>query len=362
MCLADFYFFILVINMLNKGQYKQILEELDNCKRPIYFFHDDADGLCSFLQLYRYKKEGKGVCVKSQPKVDERFFKVVKEYQPDKIFILDLAILTEDFVDEFRKIPIIWVDHHGPAEIKGVKYFNPRTENKDDNVCVSELCYHVIENKDDLWIAATGIVGDWQLSEVTKEFSGKYPELLPKDTDKPEKALFDTPLSRLVRIFNFILKGPTQEVMKCVKILTRIKTPYELLNGETAQARYILRRFEKIDKLYEELLEYAMKKVSKKKILLVKYQENKMSFSGELANELLYRFPDKVIIVGRVKSGEVKSSLRSGANINIAKALEKALKGVRGYGGGHEHACGACIQEEDFDKFLEQLEEAIQTR
>ena len=55
----------------------------------------------------------------------------------------------------------------------------------------------------------------------------------------------------------------------------------------------------------------------------------------------------------------MKCSLRSAKNINIAIALEKALVGIEGYGGGHEQACGACVKEEDFERFLEQLEAEI---
>jgi hypothetical protein len=54
------------------------------CQRPIFLFHDDADGLCSFLLLYRYKKEGKGIVVKSRPSVDSKFSKPVLEYDPDR--------------------------------------------------------------------------------------------------------------------------------------------------------------------------------------------------------------------------------------------------------------------------------------
>ncbi len=347
--------------MLSKEQYSQILQELDECQRPLYFFHDDSDGLASFLLLYRYKKEGKGVCVKSHPKVDSRFFKVTKEFAPDKIFILDLAILEPEFVDEFRDIPIIWVDHHSPIKLPGVKYFNPRVENVNHITCVAELCYHVVKEHrpEDIWIAAAGIIGDWQLSKVTEEFSEKFPDLLPSSINRPEKALFDSPYSRVIKMMNFILKGSTQEVMKCVKILTRVESPYELLNGTTSRAQFIVKYFEKINKLYAQLLDYAVQKVSDSKLLLVQYSENKMSFTGELSNELLYRFPNKVILVAREKSGEMKCSLRTSPGLNLQAAITKALDGVNGYGGGHEYACGSCVKVEDFKKFIEQLNAVI---
>ena len=213
--------------MLTKEQYSEILNELDNCKRPLYIFDADTDGLSAFLLLYRYKKEGKGVCVKSQPKVDSRFFKVVNEYLPDKIFILDVAIVDQEFADEFRNIPIIWLDHHMPIKVHGVKYFNPRLENIDDNPCTAYMAYNVIkdERSDDLWISAVGSVSDWQLNEVTRQFAEENPKLLPPSVVRPEIALFDTPFSKLVKIFNFLLKGKTQDAMRCVKTLTRVESP-----------------------------------------------------------------------------------------------------------------------------------------
>ncbi|MBI3027081.1 hypothetical protein HYY70_03120, partial [Candidatus Woesearchaeota archaeon] len=62
---------------LSHNQILQIREHLDNCKKPLFFFDDDQDGLCSFLQLYRYKKEGKGIIVKTTPKLGTVFIKKV---------------------------------------------------------------------------------------------------------------------------------------------------------------------------------------------------------------------------------------------------------------------------------------------
>ena len=83
-------------------------------------------------------------------------------------------------------------------------------------------------------------------------------------------------------------------------------------------------------------------------LLVFIYPDDKMSLTGELSNELLYKFPDKVIIVGRKKNEEVKMSIRS-KNIVISSILEKALIGLEGYGGGHECACGANVKEIDLN-------------
>ena len=86
-----------------------------------------------------------------------------------------------------------------------------------------------------------------------------------------------------------------------------------------------------------------------------------MSFTSDLSNELLYKFKDKVIIICREKNGEMKCSIRNHYEnkLKVSYVIKKALKGVDGYGGGHDHACGACIKVESFDIFLEQFKEQL---
>ena len=165
----------------------------------------------------------------------------------------------------------------------------------------------------------------------------------------------------LILIMNFILKGNTKDVMKCVKILTRVTSPYEILNNETSQVHYLWKRFDEVNEVYEELLGEAVELFEKEKSKLVVYiyKENKLSLSGDLSNELLYKFPEKVLIISRQKSGEMKMSLRSSGNILIPPILKKALEGVEGYGGGHEHACGACVKVRDFEKFLNSIRSQV---
>jgi hypothetical protein len=213
----------------------------------------------------------------------------------------------------------------------------------------------------DLWIAMVGIVSDWQLpSDLAKQFSAKYPDLLPDGVDRPEQALFATELGRLVRMFNFLLNGKTPDVNKSVRILTRMDDPYEMMNRETARSRLVGKRFDSINSQYEVLIKEAKESVKKDDpILLFTYTEDKMSFTSHLANELLYLYPKKVIIIARKKSGEMKCSLRVGGKRNITIMAQKALVGLQGYCGGHENACGAMVKEEFFDQFLEQLREEI---
>ena len=336
--------------MLTNKQLQQIKEELDNSQNPLFFFDDDPDGLCAFLLLYRYKMEGHGFVVKTHPKLDARSAPKIEQYDADKAFVLDIAKLEQDFIDA-SKVPVIWVDHHGPYERNNVKYFNPRIIKKDANIPTTYLCYKVVEQ--DLWIAMVGCIADYYLPDFLDEFNKKYPDLL-NDKKTVGDLYFKSKVGTLIKIFSFSLKGKTSDVMKNIKILTRIESPYEILNQETAKGKFIFQRYEKINKLYIDLLDSAVKTAGKEKLLVFTYSEDKMSFTGDLANELLYRFPDRIIMVGRKKDDDIRISLRS-KNILLPPILEKSLVGLEGYGGGHEYACGANVKESHFKEFIERI-------
>lgn len=340
---------------LNKKQITEIREALEFSKKPLIFFHDDADGLCSFILLYRFVNEGKGIIVKTTPKIDEKFLPKVVEYSPDKIFIVDTALVDQDFIDK-AKTEIIWIDHHDPLKRYNVKYYNPRESNYSDNIPVSALCYDVVQ--EDMWISMLGSIGDWYWPSFAEEFKKEYPDLLPEDVKDPETALFETKLGELIKIVSFILKGKTSEVMKCVKILTRIKSPYEILNGTTPAGKYILKEYRSANKEYEKLLKKSLEQKPDGKLLIFRYLHGKISFTKDIANELLHRHPDKIIIIAREKSDEMKMSIRSKKTI-LPPIIQKALSGVEGFGGGHEYACGANVKKKDCEKFIEQFKSLI---
>lgn len=340
--------------MIPEEQLEEIRTLLDNSENPLFFFDDDADGLCSYLLLKRYVDKGKGVVVKSAPLLDRPFLRKVEEYSPDVIFVLDKPNISEDFVNSVN-VPIVWIDHHTPVKIAGVKCFNPRIQDPDVYLPTSYLCYKVVNQ--DLWISMCGVVGDWLIPDFLDEFMEKYPDLVEK-TDNPGDIFFKQPLSKIIKIFSFILKGKTSDVNKCVSIISKIDSPYEILNKTTAKARFIYHKFEKINNEYQELLDKAVKSVKDDKVLVFYYPSNKRSFTGFLSNELSYRFPDKIVIVGRRKDDEIRLSLRSKTH-NLPKIIKKALIGVEGYSGGHEHACGGSIKSKDITKFIDNIRKQV---
>jgi len=334
---------------------KEIKTYIEKSENPLIFFDDDPDGLCSYLLIKRYFKKGRGIYLKSSPEVGENYIKKVNEICPDLIIILDKPKLSQDFVDKVN-VPLIYMDHHHPIDVKGIKYFNPQLIDPKDNRPTSHWCYKLVNN--DLWVAMVGIVGDWCLENI-KEFSKKYENLLPKKFETPDDVLFGSRIGELSMIFYFILKGKTSDVNKAITILTKIEEPYEILDQTTSRGKFIYRQAQKMKKDYDYLLEDILEKVDlNKKFIIYIYTTSKNSYTSMLSNELLHRFKDKVIIIGREKSGEIRMSLRSSKK-KLPKVIEKSLEGLEGYGGGHEHACGACVKKEDFNEFVKRLEKYL---
>lgn len=338
--------------MLNEKEILQIRDELETCKRPIFFFHDDPDGLASFLLFYRHVKEGKGIVLKARPQLTEMMARKAVEYGADKVFILDIAMVDQEFIDTV-KAPVIWIDHHPQMQRERVKYYNSRLK-ENMNTPVSYMCYQVV--KKDEWIALAGCIGDWYMPNFFEEFKKKNKALLD-EANKIGEIMYETEFGKLINTFSFNLKGGTSEVSKSVKILTRIDNPQEILEQTTPRGKLIYKKYEFINKTYQELIKRALK-AKKGKLLVFTYTEDKLSLTKDLANELIYRFPDRIVVLGREKSGEVRCSIRAN-KINLPNAIQKALLGVQGYGGGHENACGASIKKEDFKQFLENLEREI---
>ena len=340
--------------MLTAKEIEEIRNYLNRSENPLFLYDDDPDGLCSYVLLKKYIDRGKGIIIKGAPLLEEKWVKKVEEYSPDLVVILDKPIVSQEFIDKIN-VPILWIDHHPIIKRKGIHHYNPRYHDENDNSPTTFLAYQIV--KQNLWIAMIGCIADWYVPDFADEFSKKYKDLLNKVTT-PEDTLFNTGIGRLVRIVSFILKGKNMEVNKNISIFSRIESPYEILKEETPKGKFISKYSNKINKIYHSLLEKSLKEATEDKILLFIYPDSKISFTSDLANELLYRYPKKLIIIGRETNEEVKLSLRS-TNIKLPPLIEKALKEVKGYGGGHDFACGANIAKNDFKTFIDNLKNLL---
>ena len=330
--------------MFTKIQISQIKEHLEKSQNPVFFFDNDADGLCSFLLLQRYIGKGRGVAVKSFPDMTKEYFRRVQEFNADYIFILDKPMVSDEFFEEAHKIniPVVWIDHHKTeAEIpEYVNYYN-------SDEPTTSLCWQVTKKPEDLWIAVSGCVADSYLPDFYEEFREKYPDLSVKAKNAFD-VFYKSPIGTISKMFSFGLKDRTTNVVNMLRFLMKAKTPYEVLE-DTGKNHTMHERFELIDKKHKKFLEKAIElEKDSGKFLFFQYGGD-MSISADLANELSYLYPSKNIVVVYVAGVKANISARGK---NIKKTILKAIEGLENAtGGGHDDAVGAKVNISDLEEF-----------
>ncbi|MDD9952725.1 MAG: DHHA1 domain-containing protein [Candidatus Woesearchaeota archaeon] len=336
---------------------KQILQK---ASRPLFYFDDDCDGVTSFTQLYQFCGDGSGVPVKQSPVLKADLFRKIDEYSPDVVVILDKPGVEEEFLQKLQT-PTIWIDHHEPQEIKNkhVLYINPRTYDDADNRPTAYWCHMI--TKQNLWVATLGSIADWHIPDFIDEFKKEYGDLLPETYEKVEDLYLDTPIGQLIKILQFNLKGSLSEMRKSILTFTRVEHPDEILKQASPRGKFLWKKYRKLADGYEQHMKIA-NEIAKEKgpILLYEYGETGTTYTAELSNELLIRYPEKIILVSRKHDGKRKNSIRS-KETELPSKITKAMEGLDGYGGGHTNACGCVVTEEHWQKFYERFEQLIET-
>src|SRR3989344_6282851 len=266
---------------------------IEKSHNPLIFFDDDPDGLCSYLLIKKHFKKGNPVVIKSSPEIDMSYLKKIDEYFPDLVVILDKPIVPQDFIDRIN-VPVIWIDHHPINDVKGVNYFNPLFNDRNDARPVSYWCYQL--TRENLWIATVGVASDYSLA-IVNEFKEEFPDLC-EYVDHAGKVMFKTKLGKLIRIFDFILKDPHYKVLQYINLIEKIDSPYELLEENSKNAVEIIKVYEKVNREYQLLLKEALKP-QKSKVHIFIYPSGKMSFTSELSKEGTLNLQNNLIIIGR---------------------------------------------------------------
>ena len=342
---------------LTKKQINEIREHLEKAANPVFYFDNDQDGLCSYLLLRRYLGRGKGVPVKTSP-MGEDYFRRVKEFDSDYIFILDQPTISEGFFERVRELnlPIVWIDHHETnldSIPDFVGYYNPLYNRKKSNEPVTALCYEIVGNKNESWIGTMGCVADKFYPKFYSKFLKAYPDLGIKSKE-PFEIFYNSEIGRLARMIGAGLKDRTTNVMKMISFLINSKNPYELIE-KNKDNKILHERFEKIDSKFQSLVDKAIKEVEGN-VLFFKYS-GETSMSADISNRLSHEFPKKYIFVAFVKGSRVNVSTR-GKNIK-EKVLEIISRFNHATGGGHDGAVGVQINLNDLENFREKVEEAF---
>jgi len=104
------------------------------------------------------------------------------------------------------------------------------------------------------------------------------------------------------------------------------------------------------------LVKKAKEMKGNSKLLFFKYS-GEISMSSDLSNKLSYELPDKFVVVAFLKGARVNISIRGE---NAKGIVEKAIKEFPlAKFGGHRDAVGAQMDEDELDKFKENLEKIL---
>lgn len=343
--------------MLSKKELEEIKNHLEKAQNPLFFFDNDADGLCSYLLLRRSIQRGKGVAIKTFPKLEKTYLRKINELNPDYVFILDKNDVEKEFVDEVskRNIPIVWIDHHDvkidPEILKKVNYYNSIPEAEP----VTYLTYKIYENKKDQWIAMIGCISDVYKPEFAKEFAKEYPELY-NSKNTAFDSLYTTELGKIIKMINFGMKDTITNVVKMMKYLSKAKSPQDIL-AENYYTRQMHQRYSQLNQIYNRILEKAEEKAEEyEKLTFFEYSGN-TSMTSEVANGIYFKNKEKLVIVAFKNQSKANISIRGN---NAREILLKVLKKIPdSTGGGHETACGAKIPLEEIENFKEEIKKEL---
>lgn len=340
--------------MLDKKQITEIREFLESAQYPLFFFDNDADGLCSYAILQRSIGRGHGIPIKSYPELSSQYFKKVNEYNPDIVFILDKAEVSEGFINNVtsRNIPIVWIDHHptktSESLIRKTNYYNVG-ENCEPVTYAAQKIFNKQEN---LFLAVIGCISDVYMPDFADKFCKNYPELFNMSLSAFD-SLHLTELGKIVRMINFGLMDNSTNVSKLISFVEEAKGPCDFLE-ENSMTKDFHKRYDTLNAELNKLVLKAEKVNNNSNILLFSY-EGKTSMSAILSNQLFFNYPDKTIVVAYKKPDKINLSIRGHKALEITKIITDNIVGATG--GGHKEATGAMIPTTKLDKLKKIINE-----
>ena len=157
-------------------------------------------------------------------------------------------------------------------------------------------------------------------------------------------------------ILNLAMKDTTTNVVSLYKYMMNAQGPKDLLE-ENSRTEVFLKRYDFLNKTVKKTVEKAEKEIDKKNNFLFFTYGGEMSLSQDISNELTYKYPHLKIVIGFIKGGHVKFSLRGE---KIRTLMVNAIKNIEGAtGGGHEFSCGAQMSSEYVQTFKENFLEEM---
>ena len=348
----------------SKMNLDRIRDILGKDGRKLLIYHTDVDGICSAALFLKFFPDFKPL-PREGPVIDRKFLSELIEEKPAVLAVVDIPVdqeweKMEKLQEDSPETSLLVIDHHVPVkslESEKNVHINPRFS---ENVYIpaSVLVYKLMRDlgkdvKSLVWIAATGVIGDYALedcNDIFDECREAYPEFLGrKPLDSEIRKISEKIMS------TFILKG-REGVEKSLELTVKAERPEDILGNS-----YFSDCEEKVRGEIERILKDFRDNAKKHEdIDLLIYRINsRLNISSTVSSIVAAKHPDKMIFITKHSDHHVKVSARYQAGeIDLNSLMKKITAGI-GSGGGHEKAAGAMINRKDWKEFEKRLIEEV---
>ncbi len=351
-----------VLRMKYLKESAEFLSSIKKTDEILIIFNNDGDGICSCALILHYlEKTGrKKPYIISQPMpMDKNIVNKIKSTFPQKIIFLDLVVdQQEDVLKKVRGFAdILIVDHHQILKnlnSRTVVHYNPRFTKKglyqSTSYCAYKILSELEEMKDMLWVAAVGIVSDYNI-EDSKDIESET-----KKVYKIDGKLYE---SFLGRIADMIAASRATRLLSCEEmayLILKIEDPQVL--EKTNGTEKLIQSYQDVENEKMAVMSDASKNVCIVKNLVMYEIKSKYNLDSLISTLISERYRDKLVIVYNKSGNRYKVSARNqNKNIDAARVMKNAVSGLKGSGGGHEAAAGATVDANDWDTFLDRVKE-----
>ena len=322
----------------------------------VIIFNNDADGICSCALVEKlFEKTGKKkpYIIPQPMPMDKNLIQRIKTSLPTKIIFLDLAAdQQESLLKKVKSIcDLLLIDHHQVTKnmnSSGIIHYNPRFKNpkiyQSTSYLVYKICSEITNMSENLWIAAIGMIADYELTDskdIIEEINKRY------SIEDPYESVFS-------KIGDMISATRSTKSMSCEEItdlMVRSRDPDDFIKSDDR----LLNSYKEIANEIAAVVLDAEKGSERTGKVILYNIKSKYNLRSSISSELSKRHPNKIVIVYQEVSNRIKVSARSQGEYDIGKLFQEATAGFDASAGGHENAAGATVEKKDWDAFKEKL-------
>lgn len=343
----------------------KFLENITDKDDIVVVFNNDGDGVCSGTLLLKYleKKGCRKPLIISQPMPPEdNLLRKIQTTVPTKIIFLDMAMDQEQgFMKKIGGLcDILIVDHHQVTKDmngRNIVHMNPRMENpkiyQSTTYLIYKLTSALTDMSEHLWIAAVGMVSDYNLED-----SQDAVRLAREKYKIKNEKMYDSHFGRLADMISAAKAAKKMTMEELAYLFMEIRDPFDFEGVKNAD-RFLHAYQEVENELVRIRMEFETKTEKIGNIVLYRLA-SKYNLRSPVSTMLSEKHRNKVVVVfDKVASWIDVSARNQSKSFNVGMLLKKAASGLKGSAGGHEAAAGAKIAERDWEEFRTRLIELV---